>query len=302
MGGDGGQSGWDAKSSPVYHNYYDATPEVNFHGDDPKEWLAIYDPLQSSKEARSFYTPFQADPVTSGRAFTGMERVWRTEDNGGPQEYLEEHCNALSRDGAPCGDWKPMGTSLTNGSAKDRGGDYVVATVRAPSDKGTLWAATRPGRLWVTKNADAANPKSTTFNRIDTAATPGRFISGIAVDPADPNHAWISYSGYAAYTPGTSQHVIEARYDASHKKATFTDRTYDIGDQPVTGIALDSSTGDVYAATDFGVLRRPAGATSWVRAGSGMPNVAVYGLTLADDANVLYAATHGRGAYSLALP
>jgi hypothetical protein len=27
-----------------YHNYYDATPEVNFHGNDPQEWLDIYDP------------------------------------------------------------------------------------------------------------------------------------------------------------------------------------------------------------------------------------------------------------------
>ena len=127
-------------------------------------------------------------------------------------------------------------------------------------------------------------------------------MSGIAVDPADPNHAWISYSGYGAYTPGTPQHVIEARYDPSHKKATFTDRTYDIGDQPVTGIARDADTGDLFAATDFGVLRLPAGGTAWVRAGTGLPNVAVYGLTLAQEAHVLYAATHGRGAYSLSLP
>jgi hypothetical protein len=302
VGGDGGQSGFDVKTTARYHNYYDATPEVNFHGDDPKEWLAIYDPLQSSKEQRSFYVPFEADPVTLGRAYIGLEHVWRTDDNGGNQAYLEAHCNMLNRDGAPCGDWKPVGTSLTGGALKDRGGDYVVATERAPSDKGTLWAATRPGRLWVSKDADASNPASVHFARIDTAATPGRFISGIAIDSKDPNHAWISYSGYGAYTPGTPQHVIEARYDPASKKATFTDRTYDIGDQPVTGIARDDTTGDVYAATDFGVLRLPAGSNAWVRAGGGLPNVAVYGLTLAPEAHVLYAATHGRGAYSLALP
>ena len=66
-----------------YHNYFDATPEVNFHGDDPTTWLAIYDPLQPSREQRSFYTPFEADPACGGRAFTGMEHVWRTDDNGG---------------------------------------------------------------------------------------------------------------------------------------------------------------------------------------------------------------------------
>ena len=87
-------------------------------------------------------------------------------------------------------------------------------------------------------------------------------------------------------------------------KATFTDRSYDIGDQPITGIARDPVSGDVYASTDFGVLRLPAGATAWVQAGSGLPRVAVYGITLAQSGGtrVLYAATHGRGAYALNLP
>src|SRR4051794_26091067 len=95
VGGDGGQSGYDlANPATRYHNYFDATPEVNYHGDDPSEWLAIYDPLQSTTEARSFYVPFQADPTVGGRAFTGLEHVWRTDDNGGSQTFLEAHCNS----------------------------------------------------------------------------------------------------------------------------------------------------------------------------------------------------------------
>ena len=51
------------------------------------------------------------------------------------------------------------------------------------------------------------------------------------------------------------------------------------------------------------MLELPAGATSWVQAGTGgLPNVAVYGLTVSDSGQVLLAATHGRGAYSLELP
>ena len=38
VGGDGGQSGFDPTGGPIrYHNYFDATPEVNFHGDDPED-------------------------------------------------------------------------------------------------------------------------------------------------------------------------------------------------------------------------------------------------------------------------
>jgi hypothetical protein len=300
VGGDGGQSGYDiAHTTTRYHNYYDATPEVNFHSTNPDEWLAIYDPLQASREARSFYVPFTADPVVGGRAFIGLEHVWQTNDNGGDPAYLEAHCNSLHRDGAPCGDWEPIGNNLTTGSVNDRGGQFVVATERAPSDRGTLWAATRVGRLWVSNDVDT---KSAHFYRIDTPSTPGRFVSGIAVDPADPDHAWISYSGYGAYTPNTPQHVLEARFDRQHHTATFVDRSYDIGDQPVTGIALFGASGDVYAATDFGLLRLPAGATHWVVAGTGLPRVAVYGITLSQSAGVLFAATHGRGAYRLDLP
>jgi hypothetical protein len=39
-----------------------------------------------------------------------------------------------------------------------------------------------------------------------------------------------------------------------------------------------------------------------VTAGSGLPPVAVYGLTISPQARVLYAATHGRSAYRLSLP
>ena len=96
--------------------------------------------------------------------------------------------------------------------------------------------------------------------------------------------------------------MIEALFDPKKHTATFVDRSYDIGDQPVTGLARNDDNGDLYAATDFGVLRLAAGGTQWVQAGTGLPTVAVYGLTLAQDANVLYAATHGRGAYAVSLP
>jgi hypothetical protein len=304
VGGDGGQSGWDKGHSEIrYHNYYDATPEVNFDGDNPKEWLAIYDPLQTTKELRSFYVPFIADPNVSGRAFIGLSHVWRTNDNGGQHAYLEAHCNALDLDPfrtAPCGDWKAIGQDLSSTQfGQSRAGHYVVATERAPSDNATLWAATRIGRVFITKNADAANPNRVRFTRLDDSTTPGRFVSGISVDPADQNHAWISYSGYSAYTPSTPGHVFEVTYNPATGRARFDDRSYDMNDQPVTGIAL-ADNGDVYAATDFGVLRLPAGATAWEETG-GMPHVAVYGLTLDRGSDTLYAATHGRGAYSLGL-
>jgi hypothetical protein len=309
IGGDGGQSGFDAGTPNAikYHNYYDATPEVNFHGSDPTKWLDIYDPLQTSAENRSFYTPFSADPTVAGRAYTGMESVWRTDDNGGDEQALAANgCYAYNLDPfrkKPCGDWFPIGDNLTSNAFKgDRTGQYVVAVERAHTDAGTLWAATRTGRVFITKNADADRPKDVQFYRLDTSKTPGRFVSGIAIDPNDSNHAWVSYSGYNAYTTTTPGHVFEVRYDPTSHHATFTDLSHNLGDQPVTGIAENEATGDVFAATDFGVAMLPAGGTQWISAGTGLPNTSVFGLTLVQNAHVLYAATHGRGAWSMKLP
>jgi hypothetical protein len=307
IGGDGGQSGFDQTGGDIrYHNYFDATPEVNYHGDNPQTWYSIYDPLQLSSEARSFYVPFEVDPATPGRLFIGMQHVWRTDDNGGSEaDLIANDCSATDfnplRDPV-CGDWVPMGADLTDtGFGTDRTGNFVVATERAPSDAGTLWAATRVGRVFVTSNADAATPGSVDFHRIDSATTPGRFVTGIAIDPSNPNHAYISYTGYNAYTPQTPGHVFEVNYDPGTDTASFTDISHNLGDQPITALRLYGGNGNLFAGTDFGVLELPAGSTEWVEAGTAMPNVAVYGLEVNDASGTLYAATHGRGAYSLGL-
>ncbi len=299
--GDGGPSAFDAGSPRIgYLTYQNGIPAVNFHSGNPARWIAITYPLESSGEEKAFYTPLIADPVVAGRAFIGFEHVWRTDDHGGNEAALEATCAAEETPG--CGDWKPLGPNLTSGAfGNDRAGGDVAAITRTPSDRRTLWASTATGRIFVSKNADAS-PAAVKFDRIDTPKTPGRFVSGIAVDPDDPNHAFVSYSGYNVYTPGTPGHVFEVRYDPRTGDATFVDVSHNLGDQPVTGVIFDAATGDVYAATDFGVSRLPAGAREWEDAAPGLPAVAVYGLTLDAGGHVLYAATHGRGAYALELP
>ena len=76
---------------------------------------------------------------------------------------------------------------------------------------------------------------------------------------------------------------------------------YNLGDQPITDIALDANTGDLFVSTDFGVNILRASNTAWVPAAGSLPPVAVYGLTIDSNARVLYAATHGRGAWKLDL-
>ena len=140
------------------------------------------------------------------------------------------------------------------------------------------------------------------WDRIDSPSTPGRFVSGIAVDPKDPNHAYLSYSGYGAYTPKTQGHVFEVQFHPRTGTATFSNITRNLGDQPVLDVVLDPKTGDLYVGSDYGVYRRRHGGTRWTVAGGGLPTVAVYGLTLNRGSRTLFAATHGRGVWKLPLP
>jgi hypothetical protein len=168
-----------------------------------------------------------------------------------------------------------------------------------------MWVATNPGRVFISTNADAS-AGSVTYTRLDTlssaAPAPNRFVSGIYVDPTNPNHAWISYSGYNVNTPTLPGHVFEVTYNPATPDATWTDISYNLPDFPVTGVVRDDVTGDLYAASDFGVMTLPNGTTTWTVAGTGLPMVEVAGLTIIPSSRVLYAATHGRSAWKLTLP
>jgi hypothetical protein len=172
---------------------------------------------------------------------------------------------------------------------------------RTPANATTLWAATGAARVFISDNGNAP-AGSVLWHRIDPSTNdPSRFPTAIAVDPANPHHAWISYSGYNVNTPTTPGHVFEVSWGGSGT-ATWVDRSYNLPDFPITSVVRDDVTGDLYASSDFGVMRLALSSTSWTVAGTGLPVVEVPSLAISSDARLLYAATHGRGAWLLQLP
>jgi hypothetical protein len=312
--GDGGQSGFNAANGALRFNTFTGQAnDVNFQNGEPTKWVVATGPIAASPETAQFYPPIIADPnpLAAGTIFQGSQSVWRTQDWGGNQAYLEANCPEFTTSAAnpSCGDFVKIGTTtLTTSALGDRSGGNVVALARTASDTGTLWAATTTGRLFVAKNADNPTASAVTFTRIDSMAgnDPNRFISGIAIDPANANRAYVSYSGYQFNTTGLPGHVFRVDYTpavgTTPASATWTDLSYDLGDLPATGIAFDDVTGDLYASSDFGVNLLQAGTTTWVMGGEDLPAVEVAGLTIVPSKRVLYAATHGRSAWSLKLP
>jgi hypothetical protein len=307
MIGDGGFSGFDVGRKEFrFHNFFDATTEVNFNNGNIADWIATYAPIQG-QAGTLFYTPVVNDPKTSGTMFAGTGRtVYRTTTfglGGRTVEQAKEDCGTWKNEIADdCGDWAELGTKrLTDAVWGDRAGPAVAAVERTTGDTSTAWAATSTGRVFISKNVDAADPAAVTWTRLDDATTPNRFVSSIHVDPANGNHAWVSYSGFGSNTPDAKGHVFEVTVDPATGKAAWTDLSHDLSDVPITDLVRDDVSGDLYAANDFGVLRLASGTTSWVDAAPGMPKVEVTGLTILPGDRILYAASHGLGAWRLDL-
>jgi hypothetical protein len=314
--GDGGDAGFDAVDQNLwFHTYFTGQMDVNYNGYDPTSWLWIGDRfIVNFPEAIRFYPPTISDPFVTKTIFVGAQRVWRTQTAGGDRAFLEAHCNTATGEfpsdllytGA-CGsaaEWPPLGSATLTGATfgATKAGSTLTQLARG-QDSGTMWAATGAGRVLISKNINAAAP-SVTFTRLDTPNQPNRVVSGVYVDPTNVNHAIVTFSGYDLSTPTTAGHVFDVVYDQGTGTATWTNISYDIGDQPVNDAVLDTATGDIYVSTDFGVYRLVKGTQTWIPAADGLPVATVSGLTLAAGKNgdrLLYAASHGRGAFRLRL-
>jgi hypothetical protein len=236
-----------------------------------------------------------------------------------------------------CGDYQPLGGPAGANMAgdltgsvygADRAGGFVSWMARDGADHGTLWATTSAGRVFVTHNADAVNPASVVWHRIDSStsgASPTRYPSAITIDPSDSGHAWISYSGYNAATPTTPGHVFDVTENGTAPgSGTFTNLNVESGtsafptptnsgDLPVADIVRDDQTKTLYVATDFGVLSgKHDGLGGW-HVTQGMPRYEVTHLELQPSnrvatcvgikhcPRVLYAATHSQGIWKMNL-
>jgi hypothetical protein len=305
--GDGGQSGFDvARPEFRFHTYTGTQIEVNFNNGDYGSWIYVGQPIDAQPNTQ-FYAPVISDPKVSGTMFAGTGlSVYRTKTFGLGNRTVEQAnaiCNTWTGTFAEqCGDWQQLGpTALTDPLWGDKFGGAMAAIERSAADTSTAWAATTTGRVFISRNVDAEPASAVRWTRIDDdRQLPNRFVSSIYPDPANPNRAWVSYSGFNSNTPATPGHAFEVTV-AANGASTWTDRSYNFGDQPVTDLVRDDVTGDLYAATDFGILRLPSGTTAWVRAARGMPNVEVTGLTIVPGKRILYAASHGLSAWKLDL-
>jgi hypothetical protein len=190
-------------------------------------------------------------------------------------------------------DVHPHWTRITNFK-----GSIVASIAAAPSDPNVLYVGFENGTILVTDNATSAKP---TFTDI----SPGipLWVTHIAVSPDNSGSIAVSFSNSNSQYTAEPPMVLTGSVDLSGTpSATYANIT---GNLP-TGVASNSvvfDKGDLVVATDVGVFftaKPNSYSTKWSSVGIGLPNVQVIGLTTDSQGN-LYAATHGRGVWRLAI-
>ena len=344
--GDGGNAVYDG-SEPTWraNEFTGGFGDVNFRNGDPERWVIATGNITATGEPFAFYYPQTGDPNPvpgTHPLYEGGIHVWRSWAFGAghvsvPQQttpdiaFYESHCQEFVVSGAnpACGDFQPLGGGGANTAGDltgtfygaDRRGGVISWIARDGADHGTMWAATGAGRIFVTHNADAVDPATVVWHRIDSSTSgnsPTRYPSGIYVDPADPGHAWITYSGYNAVTPTTPGHVFSVNEDGTFTNlnveagAQAFDTPFSDGDLPVSDIVRDDATHTLYVGTDFGVLQGTNDGASW-HTTKGMPRYEIMHLEIQPSNRVptctsgghcrriLYAATHSQGIWRMNL-
>src|SRR5262249_36290020 len=129
---------------------------------------------------------------------------------------------------------------------------------------------------------------------------PNRFVSGFDIDPTNANHVFVAFNGFSRkWTEGPGAgvgHLFESK-DAG---ATWTDISPNLPDVPANAVKIVRN-GGLVLGTDLGVLYRAPGRTKWAVLGENLPTTATLQVKTDPSGQCLYAATHGRGIWSIPL-
>ena len=311
FGGDGGYTLVDPNNSMnVITEYTGLTALQSTNGG--ASWHFIVPPDPNAR----FIAPIGMDRTNPMHLMAGGAIVWNNEQGvGGVTSWqnIFDIRTALT-DGNSLSKAAMQVTALDGITTKD-GTQYVAAAwCGACNASFSTGGGFHSGIVILQSKDGGASWKAISQVCSGTSATcaasnlPKRYIAGVRIDPNDPTHAYVAFSGYSRRwmigpdDPGVG-HVFETKDGGS----TWTNISGDPVANPTTSlpdVPMDDvvfENGNIVVATDFGVYTSSDDGASWSRYGTKLPNVVVDQLTLDVNGN-LVAATHGRGIWTIAAP
>lgn len=266
-GGDGGYVAVDPSDTNVlYDEFTGKSLQRSLNGGD--SFAPIYGGVTEAAGNFQFIHPFAMDPVNPSRLWYGGAFAWRSVNRGTNWTRVS---NSFA---ARIASW---GISSTDPNRVYVGVQHLGTTTS--------------GRIFTTAAA------TTLTGPVTWASAQPRqgYVSSIAVDPANP---LIAYATYSTYNFGTQLgHVFKTVDGGSNWSRIDTT----LPDMPVHSVVVHpTSAATLYIGTDLGVFVTVDGGATWMRENTGFANVIVEHLQI--TAGRLFAFTHGRSVFSVALP
>jgi hypothetical protein len=188
-------------------------------------------------------------------------------------------------------------------SVYDLGAGHFATAVSASGGKVYVGWCGPCNNQGFTRGIAVGNTDGTGWHQLTlpvTGTLPNRFVSGFDVDPTNSNHLFVAMNGFSRkWTEGPGAgvgHVFESR-DAG---ATWTDISADLPDVPANSVKIVWG-GGLVVGTDLGVFYRAPGRSGWRVLGGNLPTTATMQVKTGPYGLRLYAATHGRGIWSIPL-
>jgi hypothetical protein len=236
-----------------------------------------------------FITVFRMDPTTPTRLWIGGRFMWRTDNNA---------------------------TNWTRTSNAQQTGGSITAMAIAPTNSNIVINGAASGQLRRTTiglTANAASVLATTWLQTFTPRGNGNgTISWVEYDPTNANNVWATISNFNG-TPNAQGTSAGHVFRSTDGGATWTlaDGTQTPGnvnaipDIPAHSVVVDPNDNQrIYVGTDLGVFVSLDGGANWARETTGFSNTVVESLSAVNNNGVttLFAFTHGRGAFRVAIP
>jgi photosystem II stability/assembly factor-like uncharacterized protein len=221
-----------------------------------------------------FLTPLEFDPKDPNVMYAGGDIVNRSTDNGQ--------------------NWTPISPDLGGDPGLETNplyaGHYGVVTslMASPKDPATILAGTDNGRVWITHDT------GTTWTELQHENLPVRWVSRVTMSPTKAGTAYIAFSGYRQ---GDNSAYVVKTTDGGE---TWTNITGNLPKAPVGDVIVVGKK--LFLASDVGVFTSSLNGKRWLKVGGkSLPLAPVTDLRYIAKNKRVYAATFGRGIYSVSV-
>ena len=283
FGGDGGYCASDPTDpNYFYGEIYWADIFRSTNGGQSANYISSGITDAGDPNAANFITYFTLDPNNPNRILLCARHLWRTNN---------------AKAGSPT--WRAIKPPIGGLDPGDPDGahfnpnpPYNLSTVTvAQGNSDLIFAGHNNGQIWYTTDGTADNP---TWTRIDNAgggAPPARWVSRIAIDPANPSRIYVAYMGWEPDNLWTSVAPF------TEWRPVGNTGDYALPAAPLSALALHpTQPGWVYVGGDIGLFASTDGGRNWSTTTQGPGTVPVEELVWRDG-DTLMAVTHGRGIY-----